>query len=383
MQSCVAHQQVSRHKPQTTSRTQKRLYPHPIVSEHARTCDTQRVMKAMEDDRMVHHDTVTITAGKLLVRICPNLGAGIMSFDLNRGDRTAHLMRPAPPGGGAFNDLAAYWLAPWCNRIRGGKFTFLKRSIELACNWPDEGAGPTAIHGEVCRAAFDVTHRGEHTLELEHRHRPITGAWPWRYHTKIRYALRTDSLSTAITITNEDQSAMPVGIGCHPHFLRSLNASEAPDIAVRASVTSMHEAEHLLPTGTLDISTAVDTLSAGQPIGELGVDHCFEGYAGSSKICWPTSSVCVDMRSSPAFSRLHMFTRSPLDANATHFSRPLHFIAVEPVSQAGDAFNRHAQEVALDGECRVLEPGTSLSGSIDYHVHVRQPVETPAHGRSM
>jgi len=337
----------------------------------------------MNDDRMVPHNIATITAGQLLVRICPHLGAGIVSFDLNRDEHTTHLMRPAPPGISTFNDLAAYWLAPWCNRICKGKFTFLERSIELDCNWPDEGAGPTAIHGEVCRSAFDATYRDQSTLQLEHRHQPTIGAWPWQYHTKITYALRPNLLSTAIKITNEDQSPMPVGIGCHPYFLRSLNASNSSDVTVKASVTSMHEAKHLLPTGKLSISKAVDILSTGQPIGELGVDHCFEDYTGSSNICWPTSGVCVDMRSSAAFSRLHMFTRSPLDPDATEFKPPLHFIAVEPVSQAADAFNRQAQECALNNECRVLEPGRSLSGSIDYHVHMNQPVDMPPHGRSV
>jgi len=302
--------------------------------------------------------SVELTNQRLRLVIQPALGAGVAEFSL-RGPSAewTPLWRRAPEGVTFWNDLASYTLAPWCNRIVEGVFTFRNRRIELTRDWEDG----TAIHGVVKDRPFDVLDRSPVSARLRfdsrrHPDRPSVRAWPWAFSCVLRYELDGSSLTHEVSVMNLSEEPMPCGVGFHPYFVRAL-WDPRDEVEVRMNIAGRYPCEGMIPTGPAVPDEVTAHFAAGLPLGTLELDDVFSGTGGRMGVTWPASGVRARFECSPEFD--HSVVYSPVDRTGPA-PRPLPCFCLEPVSMVNDGFNLMERGQAGTG-VRVLSPGEGMT----------------------
>ena len=148
------------------------------------------------------------------VRIAPEMGGGIASFDALLDDRPVPVLRPW--GGvetGPFG-LACNLLLPFSNRISGGGFF----CGGVFCPVPPNLAGEALpIHGDGFQKAWAVDEASAVSVTLS---LPDGEIGPYRYRAKVRYALAGGGFACRLTMTNVADLPLPYGGGFHPWFPR-------------------------------------------------------------------------------------------------------------------------------------------------------------------
>jgi aldose 1-epimerase len=277
------------------------------------------------------------------VELAPATGGAIASFRLRGRD----VLRATPPDARTAGDVrrhACYPLVPYSNRI--ARATLRARSgatFALARNFGDH---PHAIHGIGWQRPWSVAacDPREATLGLEHR--PRGGAdpgWPFafaaRQHLALRATSRTATLTMTLSIENTGKAAFPFGLGWHPFFPRSagtLLGFEAAGVW-RNDDTQLPQRWEATPA---DLSFAPP-----RALGDELVDNVFTGWRGRAEL--RGGPVEVRLEADGALAWLVVYAPPGRD-----------FLAIEPVSQMTDAFNRDARG-ERDTGTRELPPGSS------------------------
>jgi aldose 1-epimerase len=106
-------------------------------------------------------------------------------------------------------------LAPWPNRLAGGRYAWDGEELQLPVN---EVATGSAIHGLVRWAGWRaVEHESERVL-LEHVLHPQPG-YPFSLRLRVGYRLAETGLSVRTEAENLGDRACPFGAGHHPYVL--------------------------------------------------------------------------------------------------------------------------------------------------------------------
>ena len=304
---------------------------------------------------------VKIETDALRLRVLPGLGAGVQELSLRRNDGAWHpLLRASPDSPDHFDALACYLLAPWSNRVRGGRFRFEGREHAMRPDWPDG----TAIHGLVKDKPWRILDRSPVSVRLgfdSRDHAP--SGYPAAFSCAARYELEgaVFRASLAVTIDEEAEAPAPVGLGFHPFFPRRLwDEQDEVVVACRAfgegaprGLRGRYPCEGMLPVGEAVRDDVVGRLCAGLPLGDGFLDDVFAGSPDGAQIEWPSSGVRAVFTCSPGLE--HTVIYAGLDTSG----KPLPFFCVEPVSMVNDGFNlleRGWEETGV----RVLEPGESF-----------------------
>ncbi len=212
---------------------------------------------------------------------------------------------------GGFMQWGSYPMVPWAGRIRHGRFTFAGREHRLPLGMP-----PHAIHGVVYDCPWSVVDATTIAIELDER-------WPFRGRVAQRFALDEDGLAVTMTITADEP--MPVALGWHPWFRRSI----ADD---GATVRLSFDAREMLVRDAEGMPTGERVPPTPGPW-----DDAFTGLQGPPVLEWP-GELRLELSSSCEWWVV--------------YSEPVHAICVEPQSGPPDAVN-------LDPE--VVEPGRPLT----------------------
>jgi aldose 1-epimerase len=288
-------------------------------------------------------DLLTLTAGALRLRLCPQLGGSVV--DLLRDG--VSVFRPLADGALAQRNvrlLGCYPLLPYSNRIAQGRFTW-GRDWQLDHNSPGH---PHTIHGVGWQGRWRVEDVGPDQACLALDYDPEDAGlftWPFRLHGTLTYALDPAGLSVTVAVRNEDAKAWPAGIGLHPYFPRP------PDLQLgfRAERVWAVTEDHLpgdpgpVPTAwRFDPPRTVD----GPPL-----DNCFGGWDGRATLRLPALGHTVEVLAEPAFGCAMVYAPERAD-----------FFAFEPISHPPDAINRGNEGL------RLLGPGESLSGTVRFAV---------------
>lgn len=304
---------------------------------------------------------MVIESDVLRLRVLPGLGAGVQALSLRRDDGTWHpLLRAAPSSPDHFNSLACYLLAPWSNRVRGGKFRFAGREHAMRPDWPDG----TAIHGLVKDKPWRILDRSPVSVRLafdSRDHGP--SGYPAGFSCLARYELEGSvfRVSLGVTIDAGAEGPAPVGLGFHPFFPRRLwDERDEVVLACRAfgpdalrGLRGRYPCEGMLPVGRAVRDDVVERLCAGAPLGAEFLDDVFAGSLDGCAIGWPASGVRAGFECSAGLE--HTVVYAGHDAAG----RPLPFFCAEPVSMVNDGFN--LREEGWEGTgVRVLEPGESF-----------------------
>lgn len=136
-------------------------------------------------------------------------------------------------------------LAPWPNRLDGGRFSWQGRDVQVPVNEPDRG---NAIHGLIRRRPFTVTSHSAHEVELACE--IDANEWPGQLTVTVGFRLTDAGLEMSITATTDDDAAVPFAWGWHP-YLRAGNAAlDECTLKLPAAYQLDLDGERLLPTGT-------------------------------------------------------------------------------------------------------------------------------------
>src|SRR4051812_49330598 len=148
-------------------------------------------------------------------------------------------------------------LLPWPNRLRGGRWTWRGRDLQLDVV---SEQSPNAVHGVVTPQPWTVLAQGDDAVTVGTVVEPRSG-YPFRLAAAIDYVLSPERLESTVRVRNVGRERAPFGVGLHPYL--AVGSTRDGDLG---------EAELQLPARTLLV---VD--DSGLPTGER---RPFDGAVG-------------------------------------------------------------------------------------------------------
>ncbi len=285
-------------------------------------------------------------AGASEVGVAPGAGGAIAWFCSRCDAQAIDWLRPATAEAIATGDAGAmgcFPLVPFSNRIRDGKFRFGDKSVRLPLNVPGQ---PHAEHGHGWQAKWRIVERESSALTIEYRH--AADAWPFPYAARQTFMLETRCLTVALALENTGSEPMPAGLGLHPYFPRTKQAT------LTASVKQMWETDsEVMPRRLIDPPQSC-RLDRGVRPDAVAMDNGFTGWSRRAEIAWPERR-----------ARLTMAADVPLGFLVVYTPRDEGFFCAEPVSHCTDAFNLAAGGRADTGMI-VLKPGESVTSAVRF-----------------
>ena len=275
------------------------------------------------------------------VIVSPDAGASLRSFSVNEdgasyellaGGENEHGPTLVPHGTGSFI------MAPWVNRIRGGRLVAPDGVHELRLDAPLH-----ATHGLVRLSAWNVTATTESTARLEIE---LPESWPYRGRIEYSVALEDRSFVQTLRLlaAPDEARSFPGGVGWHPWFKRSLgSAGHGPDsgeMSVRADVVSEWGLDDTMTAlGTRSDSATTRRLRQGTRFEPGEVDGCFLiEPGGRAVLAWP--ELTLTMSGSETVTHLMFYS-------------PGHAICVEPQTSTVDAAQLAARGISDTGHVLV------------------------------
>ena len=275
------------------------------------------------------------------LRLQPSHGLQTQSCQVRRNDNWHNVMPDcAAPDHSQGTPLSAsnFHMLPYSNRIRDGQFTYAGQSIQL------DDAENHAIHGALRKRAWRVTDQSKTSVEAEYNTNEDGSVnWPWPMRAVITYSLKDNELISTMRLTNLGATRMPAGMGWHPYFCRTIAGA---DPVLTLAVDGMYPDTNgdCLPTGApITLNPEIDFNTARELNPAQRIDHCLSGFRSPATLNWPAAGIQLDMHAS---------------SNCTHlvlFNPEQPYFAVEPVTNANDAFNLATNGID-SGVCE-LEPG--------------------------
>ena len=293
---------------------------------------------------------VTLRSAGWELGVLPATGASLAFGRILVDGEWVDLLRPTRPGSyGRPEKCASFPLVPWSNRIRDGILTFRGRTWQLART----AADATAIHGAVLEYGWRVAGLTESSVDLELDTTDLTGVnFPWRFRSRISYALTDSALSVTTVLENIDSEPFPAGFGHHPYFQRRLQPGR-PDAVLQVPVDRGYALDRAIAVGPAgDVPVRADYRSP-RPLGTAFVDDVLTARRPGEpvRIHYPEQGVDVRLDADEAFSHLVVYV-----------PRGRSYFAVEPVTNVNGGFALHDDGVPGTGVF-VLEPGESRSAS--------------------
>jgi aldose 1-epimerase len=294
---------------------------------------------------MTLDNPVVWRAGPFEAELLPRLGAAVASLRWTGPDGVRHdLLRPADDVARAGNNPAAlsmFLMAPFCNRIDGGRFRFGGETVILPQNRPHEDL---IIHGFVWDRAWTVDRATDKGLVLSCER--DDGPDPYRF--RARLAITADAEAVTFTLTLESTTAtlLPYGLGFHPYFPYAADMTLDVWAAGTFGFNSRLLPESVAPSRALLGTGRAAVLPDIAPL-EIHFGH----WDREAIMTWPSQALSVTMTASEPFKNLQIYV--PPDRSAC---------CVEPMSHLTDVVNRAA--FAQWGYMETLGRGGTLTGAM-------------------
>lgn len=248
------------------------------------------------------------------------------------------------------NGFKSAKLSPFVCRLREGKYRFEDKDFRI------EGfhLNGHAIHGLLCDAVFELTHKGTDTekawVTLTYRYQATDKGYPFPYTMTVTWTLyRNHYLTVSTAITNEHHGAIPIADGWHPYF--------ATDTDINHSTLSFNTSrklvfdDELVPTGAEEKD---ERFLAGALLDGIELDNCFLLPDHEKGYCiLKGNKVSISIEPDETYPYLQIYT-------------PPHrkSIAIENLTAAPDAFNN---KIGL----RYLKEGATVTFRTGYRLALR------------
>jgi aldose 1-epimerase len=282
------------------------------------------------------------------------LGAGLRELR-HRGQQVIACYQPdvLPPG------AAGQLLAPWPNRIDGGRYTLAGTSYQLDLSEPAQG---NAIHGLTRWAPWAPIRHSRDAVLLRVGLLGHTG-YPFCLEIDAEYHLSgDDGLRVSVTARNTGSRPAPYGTGSHPYLTAGTATVDECALTLPAA-RWLPVADRGIPVGGAQDVTGTDAdFRTGRPVGVTRLDHALTGLVRDAQgRAWARLAsergeiaLWVDER----YPWLQVFTGDTLDA--AHRRRA---VAVEPMTCPPNAF-------ATGTDLIMLDPGDSVTTAWGIQVSV-------------
>ena len=291
------------------------------------------------------------------LEVAPDVGASVVNLRGRVGDAFVPIMRETSAETlrialekSSSSGLSSFTLAPFSNRIRDARFMFHGQQHRLRVTAPD---GNTQ-HGDVRNRPWTVVRHDAETLEGWFDSRAVTDFnFPFPITMNVVYELEGDTFETRLELRNVSKEPMPAGFGLHPYFVRTVLGSKDVRLGFQAGGVYQTD-DSYIPIEAMQ--SVPDTLDFSHPraVGAQTINHGFGAWNGRVTLEYPGANnpgVRVVMDADDLFTHLVVYTA------------PDSTLAVEPVTNATDAFNLMAQGVPGTGAV-ILEPGAVMTGSV-------------------
>jgi len=283
--------------------------------------------------------TLRLTRGNFILDLAPDLGGSVTRFSLGEQD----ILRRAISDQDA-RDTSAFPMVPFSGRIANGCFSTNDETVQLAPNMPPE---PHAIHGFGWQTEWHVEAQTTDSAILVHK--GGGDAWPWHYTAKQVFQLTDAGLQLVLSVQNNSETNMPVGLGWHPYFNRQNAKLTADTTHVWLS------GDDMIPSPPVIVPEDMD-LRHMRHVDELRLDYAFNVGATVQTFEWPKLKLV--QAADPIFQNLIVYV--PKGEN---------FFCVEPATHAPDAVNAPLGDDVTG--LKWLAQGETLRGTIRLDVTVR------------
>jgi len=284
------------------------------------------------------------------------LGAGLREL-VFRGQPVIAGYEPdvLPPAG------AGQLLAPWPNRVDGGRYVFGGTQYQLALTEP---AGANAIHGLTRWTAWTAVRQDAGAVCLRSAPHGQQG-YPFCLEIDVEYRLDPGTgLQVAVTARNRGSHAAPYGTGSHPYLTVRTPSVDECELTVPAEFWLPLD-DRGIPCGPPEPVEGTEyDFRKPRAIGATRLDHALTGLSrdsagrawaylaagpGAAPPVGPGAGPRVGLWAGEGYQWLQMFTGDPLGPD-----RRRKAVAMEPMTCPPNAF------VTAD-DLLVLEPGEKVT----------------------
>jgi aldose 1-epimerase len=197
--------------------------------------------------------------------VITGVGATLRTCALHRRDviRSFPAEARSPAGHGQV-------LAPWPNRLQGGRYQWEGQTLQLPLSEPARG---NAIHGLVRWQEWEPAERRADGVRLHHRIHPQDG-YPFLVDVEVDYSLSETGLMVRATAANPGTNAAPFGIGFHPYLMLGDGPVDRWTLAVPAARRLVTD-DNGIPTSSESVEGTELDFRGGRAIGDLVLDAAF------------------------------------------------------------------------------------------------------------
>ncbi len=227
-------------------------------------------------------------------------------------------------------------LAPWPNRVAGGRWEHQGKTQQLDITEPSRG---NAIHGLLRNTAYELLDQSAESVTLGASVYPQHG-YPFTLDTSVTYTLTDDGLRVTHRVANVGAAAAPFGIGAHP-YLR-VGAVPATDLTITVSGTTHALVDdRMIPVSRESVQGKHVDLRRGERVGDLKADVALTDLAVvdgrvTHRLSAPDGTALV-LWADAVFGWVQVFSPDQFPVPGRSDQRVA--IAVEPMTCAVNAFN--------------------------------------------
>ncbi len=214
-----------------------------------------------------------------------------------------------------------FWLLPFQNRIKDGKYHFEGNDYQLAVNEKDRN---NALHGffqkiKPIDVSWDVQDEVV-SVDVSHSYQGQFEGYPFPFTTKFNYQIFAEGkIEISFEVCNTGKVNMPFSIAFHPYF--QLDGKRESWKLLHGKLINFPLDERNLPIGNSKI------LESNLNTSKSDYDHCFRYAEEPYQIAIESDKYLLKMQHGENMPFLQVFTP------------PRNSIALEPLSSGVDAFN--------------------------------------------
>ncbi len=279
--------------------------------------------------------------------VVTELGAGLRGLWF-RGDPViaGYQADEVPPAG------AGQLLAPWPNRIDGGRYEFAGASYQLDLSEPARG---NAIHGLTRWTGWQAAAHAPDLVQLSHLLHGRAG-YPFCIELTARYRLDAQTgLQVTIMARNAGSRPAPYGTGCHPYLTTGAPVIDDCELELAAAQWLAADDRGIPHGKPEDVTGTPYDFRGARRIGSTRLDHALTGLArdpeGKAWAWLRGDRAQIAFWAGAGYDWLQVFTGDGLEA-----SRRRHAVAIEPMTCPPNSF-------ASGADLLTLEPGDSIAHS--------------------
>lgn len=240
------------------------------------------------------------------------VGGQIMELSLN-----GHRVIGGYAGQNLLSHVFGHTLAPWPNRLDGGRYEFRERQYQVESLDSDQNAN----HGLLLDREMEILSHKQDALTLQYSFGE-DHAYPFGLDLEVRFELEEDALVVTSTATNNAGHPIPFALGFHPYFALGDQFEIKADFSFKIEADS-----RMIPTG----ETAIAGLAINQDSPDLAtLDDC---YYGAGQVVVATNNFEFEINLLENFDYFMLY-RPP-----TKVFEGSSAMAIEPMSHLTDVFN--------------------------------------------